>query len=234
MAQTANGRDHIARCLGGDDVGRTGTGASVTYTTTTLTHTGAAFPASAADAQSIHNGGLVGHYVVSGAVYGVIIQSTATVLTVDYWHNATAPGTVGTTPSAAATYIVLSGGAPAWYIGMTELGTNSTAGSNSKLTSNGTTNSEIWASGGLLNRAKAAYSHTNGTNTYSLSTGNLTTNVNDPSSVTINRIGVFASGVTAAVTNSNSGIMLFETAVTSPPTLVTGDTVSITDTVTIS
>lgn len=234
MAQTTNGKDHIARALGGDDAGRTGSGGTVTYTTTVLTDTGAAFTASTADAQTVQKGGLVGHYVVSGAVYGIVVSNTTTALTVDYWHNATAPGTTGTTPSASAAYIVLAGSAPAWYIGMTQNGTNGSVGANSKLTANGTTLDEIWNASGVLNRAKAAYSHTNGTATYSLSTGNLTTNANDPGSITINRIGIFANGLTAAPTNTTTGTMLFETAVTSPPTLVTGDTVNITDTITIS
>jgi hypothetical protein len=152
-------------------------------------------------------------------VEGVISANTAgvnTFITVDRW---TQPGltTTATTPSGTTAYAILSGGAPARAIA---LSTNATAPA---ATDTALAN-ELSTGGGGLNRAKATYSHTIGTAAYTLS-NTWTANSSDGPSNQIQKIGVFNTLVSVA------GTLVFESAVTSPPTLVSGDTIQITETV---
>lgn len=154
-------------------------------------------------------------------VEGVITANTSgtnTVLTVDHW---VVPGTTGTatTPTSTTNYAILSGGGPARVIALT---TNSTSPS----ATDTSLASELNNASGGLNRTKATYSHTLGASSYTL-TNTFTANSNDGASNTIQKIGVFNTGV------SVTGMMVFESAVTSPPTLVSGDTLQITETVNI-
>lgn len=82
------------------------------------------------------------------------------------------------------------------------------------------------ASGGLV-RATAAFTITSNTGTsatYTL-TKTFTANANDGASNTINKIGVFNA--------ASAGTLVFETLVPNAPTLIPGDSVAITETVTI-
>jgi hypothetical protein len=110
------GKDTVAKTVGGDTVGITGTASAISATT--LTSTG--FTASVAGPPD--TGGHVGHIVVAGAaspfVYGVILSNSTTVLTVDQWHSMTAPETVGSTPGSTTPFCILPGGAPAFYMGI--------------------------------------------------------------------------------------------------------------------
>jgi hypothetical protein len=168
---------------------------------------------------------LAGHRVLaltSGAlVSGTILSNTSgtnTVVTVDRW-NTPGTNTVAGTPSNTTAYAWLDGGCPAKHIA---LSTNATAPSATDIALAGELNN---ASGGL-NRAAATYSHTLGVTSYTLS-NTFTANSNDGGSNTIQKIGVFNTPV------SVTGIMVFETALTSPPTLVSGDTLTIQETVNI-
>jgi hypothetical protein len=152
-------------------------------------------------------------------VEGVILSNTSgtnTVVTIDRWIQ---PGgsVAATTPASTTAYAFLGGGTAAKVIA---LSTNSTAPSatDTSLTS------ELNNGGGGLNRAKATYSHTIGTASYTL-TNTWTANSSDGASNQIQKMAVFNSGV--AVT----GIMVFESAVPTPPTLVSGDTIQITETI---
>lgn len=152
-------------------------------------------------------------------VEGVILSNTSgtnTVLTIDRWVQ---PGNsvTATTPSSTTAYAFLAGGGPARHIA---LSTNGTAPS----ATDTTLTAELNNVGGGLNRAKATYSHTIGTAAYTL-TNTWTANSSDGSSNQIQKMAVFNSSV------SVTGIMTFESAVPTPPTLVSGDTISITDTV---
>jgi hypothetical protein len=152
-------------------------------------------------------------------VEGAISANTAglnTIIQVDRW---TQPGltTTATTPSGTTAYAILSGGAPARVIA---LSTNATAPAATDTSLVGELNN---ANGGL-NRAKATYSHTIGTAAYTL-TNTWTANASDGTSNVINKMGVFNTLVSVA------GILVFESAVTSPPTLVSGDTIQIVETV---
>lgn len=154
-------------------------------------------------------------------VLGVIISNTAginTTLTIDRWLN---PGgsVTATTPAATTAYAILAGGAPCRVIA---LSTNAAA----PVITDTTLSGELNNVGGGLNRTQATYSHTLGTSSYSLS-NTWTANGSDGASNTIQKIGVFNTVSTGV------GILQFESTITSPPTLVSGDTLSIVETVSL-
>lgn len=192
-------------------------GTASATTATTLTSTG--FSASSGP-----NTGHVGKIVACGpnasgagaTVFGVIVSNTTTVLTVDQWYN---PGTlaVGTTPNATCKFQILPGGVSAFYMGLT---TNATAPS----ATDTALAEELTGSG--WTRAQCTYAHTTGASTYTLTK---TFTSSDASSRTINKMAIF----NAASNGGAFGQMLFESAISSPPTLVSGDTITVTETVTI-
>jgi hypothetical protein len=225
------GKDTVAKTIGGDTVGITGTASATT--TTSLTGTG--FTASVAGPPD--TGGHVGHIVVAGSaspfVYGVILSNSTTVLTIDQWHSMTAPETVGSTPGATTPFCIIPGGAPAFYMGIS-VATRVFTASDNFLTNDGTTISELWFSGGGLRRRLASWAHTTGTATYTLA-NTFTANGSDTLPQTIAKIGIFQHFVNTTVTTANTGGVLFQTLLTSTATLsASGDNVAITDTVTIS
>lgn len=158
----------------------------------------------------------------SGAVViGTILSNTSgtnTVLTLEKWAT---PGltSVATTPSATTAYAILTGGTPAKHIA---LSTNAGAPAATDTVLTG----ELNNAGGGLNRAKATYAHTIGAASYSL-TNTFTANSSDGGSNVIQKIGVFNSSV------ATTGVLQFESAVTSPPTLVSADTIQIVEVVNI-
>lgn len=101
--------------------------------------------------------------------------------------------------------------AAANYIGLTANATAPAAGSTS-LTGEITT--------GTLARAQATYAHTNGTNVYTL-----TRTFTSDQSVTIAKIGVFNA--------ATGGTLVFETLLNATATLVSGDQLQITESVTL-
>lgn len=101
--------------------------------------------------------------------------------------------------------------ASATYIGVTA---NATAPATGDTTLTG----EI-ASGTLI-RAQATYAHTNGTATYTL-----TKTFTSDQTVTIAKIGIFNA--------SSAGTMVFETSLNATASLVSGDQLQITETVTL-
>lgn len=206
MSRVNNGTDLIARGLGQAVAGFSGT--STGTAATTMTDSGASFTASSGGPPE--TGGLVGWVAVVGTVYGVVVKNSATVLTVDYWHTVTNPGgAAAATPGATTAYVVIPGAYPAGWLGLS-VATRAIAAADPFLTNDGTTVSEIWNASGGLNRALAAFAHTIGTTTYTL-TKTFTTTVSDPASSTVHRVGAFEHGVTAAPTTTTTGIMLTET-----------------------
>lgn len=88
---------------------------------------------------------------------------------------------------------------------------------------------EINVASGGLNRAQATYAHTTGASSYTL-TRTATMAAADGASVQLNKLAIFSltgPPVTAATS------MIFETAIPSPPTLVPGDQITATETVSI-
>lgn len=234
MGLSTNGRDAVARLVGGDTLAYVGTATG--SAATTLTDSGASFTASSGGPPAL--GGLVGHIVIAGSTaanltYGVIISNTSTVLTIDQWHTVATPETAATTPSTTAPYVVLPGGAPCFYMGIS-VATRAFNAADTVLTNDGSTVSELWFSGGGLRRRLASWAHTGGTATYTVS-NTFTANGSDTLPQTIAKVGIFQHYVNATVTTSNSGIILFQTVLSSTATLsASGDNVAITDTVTIS
>lgn len=108
--------------------------------------------------------------------------------------------------------------APARFIGLTANSTTPAPGS-TVLTGEITT--------GTLARAAATYAHTNGTATYTL-----TFTFTSDQTVTIAKIGVFnGAGPGGAASTSNT--LVFETLLNATASLVSGDQLQITETVTL-
>ncbi len=230
MGFTNDGKDLVARGVGGDTFSKTGSTTSAP-TATTATDTGGAFSASAAGANGVHQGGLVGHMIVMATAFGVIISNTSTVITIDMWHTFGNPDTAATTPSTGA-YYILPGQAPAMFNGIS-VATRAFNAADQMLSNDGTTISELWFSGGGLKRKLTTFAHTIGTSTFTQS-ATWTANGSDTLPQTIGKWGAFAAEVTAAPTTSTSGPLLFNTNPTSATLSAVGDNVTITDTVTES
>ena len=203
-----SGQDKEALALaGGTQAGTSGTATSTTATS--LTNTGASWTTNA----------WAGKFVIAGTAYGVVVSNTGTVLTIDRWYNPASPtGSAASTPSGTSSYVILGGAAPVFYMALTA---NSTApaATDTSLTAEITT-----ASGGLIRQA-AAYAHTAGASSYTL-TGTYTANGSDSLPVTIAKIGTFDC-LTGA-----SGVMLHETLLSTTATLsASGDQLTVTQTV---
>lgn len=241
------GRDYVAETVGGRGFGRTqAAAAAVSYAATTMTDTGAGLSASSGGPphQPGTGTGIVGRIIVAGGIaagaapvaYGVIQENSATVVTIDVWHNITAPETVATTPTSGGSgnpYTILPAATPCFYMGIS-VATRVFTASDNFLTNDGSTVSELFFSGGGLRRRSATYAHTSGTATYTIQF-TFTANGSDTLPQTVAKVGIFASWPNLAITTSNTGVILFQTLLSSTATLsAVGDNVQITDTVTIS
>ena len=219
---TNAGKDMAALVLGGGVLPGADTnlsGFATSVTATSLTNTGAAWTVDR----------YKGHIIFAGptnagagaSAWGVILTNSATVATIDRWYAATTPaGAAGTTPSGTCSYVIAMGGAAAAWFGLTE-NAGAPAAGDTQLTGE----LVVGTSAGL-ERTMATYAHTSGTSTYTLTKAYTLTG---GTSRTIQKLGVFNSAVDSA-----NQFMLFETAVPSPPVLVTNDQLTITETVTIS
>jgi hypothetical protein len=198
-----SGNDLQALVMGGQ-TGLAGTASATSATT--LTSTG--FVASA----------YIGQVVVAGSVYGVIASNTTTVLTVDRWYNPATPGgAAGSTPSGTSAFMIVPGGAPAFFTALTANATAPAAGDT-------TLTAEITTAGGGLIRKLSTYAHTGGAASYTLTT-TFTANGTDALPVTIAKVGVFNS--------ISAGTMLYETLLSATATLsASGDALTTTHTVT--
>lgn len=214
---TTIANDWLSRAMGEgpSSAFATATGTATATSATSLTNTGATFPTAAQ--------GLQGRIVAAGAnasgagatVFGVIASNSGTVLTVDQWYNpASSSGAVGTTPNATAQYQILPAQAPAAWLAVSNAAHTPVVGDT-------TLSSELTASG--FARAVGTYSHTVGATTYAL-----TFTWTATATQTIVNEAQFAAANTTA-----GGYMPFESAEPSSPTLVSGDTLQNTVTITI-
>ena len=219
-----SGRDIWARAEGGGQVGYTGTATATS--STTLTATGTPWTSNQ----------WLGSTVVAGAVFGQVVSNTSSALTIDRWYNfATPGGAAGTTPSGTTVFAILSGNAPAWFVGLSTSNTspNATDTSLGSEIVNGTPSGENNAIGTLptgLLRQIAPYAHTAGTNTFTL-TPVYTVNSNESGilPVTIYKIGVFGS----IISTNTASTLMFETLLSASATLsAVGDQLTVTETVT--
>jgi hypothetical protein len=238
MSKVNNGIDMIARDVG-DMVGASYyTGTSTTApTATTFPMDGATMPSASSGGPPHNTGALVGRVVVRANRYAIILQHSATAatgLTVDRWYDPTNPGAAAGSTPAAGQWVIAPGGAPAAQLGLS-VATRAIAAADPFLTNDGTTVSEIWNSGGGLNRALGSYAHTVGTATYTLSK-TWTTTGSDPASSTVHRVGVFVHAVDAAPSTTTTGIMVYETNLSADAIMTNNgsDQLTVTETVTIS
>jgi hypothetical protein len=214
----------------------TGTAATA-ITGTSISLTGATGPTASSGGPPHNTGLLIGMAIVIQQVYGVILQHTVgppMVLTIDQWYNpASATGAVASNPTTA-NWVIVPGNVAAAWIGLT-VATRTIAAADPFLTNDGTTVSELWNASGGLNRAIAAYAHTVGAATATL-TKTFTTTGTDPASSTVHRIGVFEHGVNAAPSTTTTGVMIYETNLSSDAILTNNgtDNLTVTETVTIS
>ena len=210
LITTANdgGRDQVAAMLGGKlGFGVSGTVATAT-SATSLTATATPFVASAHIGQIV-----VAEESTNSPVHGTIISNTTSVLTIDAWRNG--DDSTGNTPAATANYHIVAGNAPARYIALTE---NAAAASASSTSLTG----EITTGG--LGRALGTYAHTLGAATFTL-VKSFSVTATFPA---IHKAGLFQ------VSTASSALIAFETVLNADASVVNGDTLQVTWTVTIS
>lgn len=209
-----NRRDWQSKAMGGGFVAfATAVGAATATGATSLTNSGASFPTAGQ--------GLAGCIVCAGpnssgvgsTVFGVIVSNTGTALTVDQWTSI-GTGAAGTTPNATASYQVVLGQFPACFLAVTSDGTGPAA-SDTTLASEATTNG--------FARTRGTYAHTAAATTYTLQVV-----FTASGSLTPAKMAAFGAALQAA-----GGVMPFESAITSPPVLISGDQMTLTETVTI-
>jgi len=218
--RTDTGKDFQSKVMGGDAYTNSTVHGNATATAaTSLTNSGASWTTDM----------WRGHIVFAGPnnsgtgsrAYGIVLSNTATVLTIDKWYDPAAPGgTAATTPNATANYILAPGGGPAWWIALTE-----DTGQSLNAAQTSLTGELVVGTSAGLERALCTYAHTTGASTYTL-TKQFT--LTGGTARTIQRMAIFNSA-----TNVAGQHMVFFSAVPNPPTLVTNDQLTITETVTI-
>ena len=213
------GRDYLADAMGGA-IPAGGAGSPATAATaTSITATATPWTASNLATPQLGLAGKRVYASVTGVgtapVYGNIVSNTTSVATIDQWW--TAVDGVGTTPAGTNAFIIGAGGLGS--VRFMALTTNASAASaaNTTLTGEQTTNG-----GG---RALATYAHTYGNATFTLVkafaiTGTITA---------IHRMGLFA-----CLTSAGADPMIFETVLNQDATVGNGDTLTVTETVTLS
>lgn len=203
---TNGGRDLWASAFG-HDPGTSGTATGVT--STSMTDSGQSWASNKYKGWRVY---MPVTNITTAPVYGNIGSNTGTVLTIDQWW--TAADGAGTTPANNA-YVIYPVCVPRFMALTTDTGAPSA--SDTTLTSEITT-------GGCA-RAKATYAHTGGTNTYTMQVVFTVT----ATFTNIHKMAMFtASTLTAA------GIMVFEALLNQDATVGNGDTLTVTDTITLS
>ena len=207
---SAGGRDFFA-AIGGGLLATGGQGSPATATgATSFTATGTPWTTNLL-------AGMQAIFPVTGLttapVIGRIISNTTSVATIDQWSTAT--DSVGTTPAATNAFIIVPGGPPARYMALTENAGAANA-ADTVLTGEITT--------GGCGRALATYAHTLGAATYTLQKA---------FSVTASFPAIHKMGIFPTLTASN-GILVFESVLNADANVVNGDTLTVTDTITVS
>ena len=208
---SATGRDFFS-AIGGGLIATGGQGSPATATSaTTFTATGTPWSTNL----------LAGMQVVfpitnitTTPVFGRIVSNTTSVATVDAWYQPDGT-TVGTTPSSTAAFIIVPGGPPAKWMALTENAGAANA-ADTALTGEITT--------GGCGRAYATYAHTLATGTYTLQKVFSVT----ASFPAIHKIGIFP------FSTASSSMLVFEAVLNADANVVNGDSLTVTDTVTVS
>jgi len=218
---TGFGADYWQDSLGGAaTLGGQGSPASGTTTATTLTATATPWTATSLSTDVAGNAGKVVVVPVTAItttpVFGLIGSNTTSALTIDKWWTPEFAGT-GTTPSNTAAFVIMPGrGASVMFMGLT---TDAAAASEadyvlaSEITTNGCA------------RAKSTYTHTQDTLSFTL------VNAFSPSGTftAIHKMALFTCS-----TNTAGGLMVYEAVLNVDATVASGDTLTVTDTVSVS
>lgn len=158
--------------------------------------------------------------LTTAPVYANIISNTTSVLTIDQWWKA--DDTTGTTPASTNSFIIMPGGqGSVRFMALT-------SDSGAANAANTVLASEITSNGG--SRALATYGHTQGAATFTLSKAYSITGV----LTAIHRMGLFCSLTQGGTTAALGGPMVLETVLNQDATVGNGDTLTVTDTVTVS
>lgn len=215
FCSTGNGYNWLAQQLafGPTRQSSASTGTNTSASSTAINNTGAPWVA----------GANVGCIIVScttssgGAmVYGICTANTTTSCTVDQWYSLTsASGAVGTTPATSSLYCILPVGAAATWIGLT--GTVITPGAGDT-----TLTSELTANG--FQRAPASITYVAAASTVLLS-HLFSAGANQ----TISSEAEFCTAYVA----SGTSYMPFDNNIPTPPSLLTGDTITVNVTITL-
>lgn len=202
---TNGGRDLVAAALGSaGPAANTATGTSAT----SLTDTGESWTTDQFKGWTVF-----AEESTNNPVFGNIGSNSGTVLTLDQWWGPN--DTTETTPGSTADYIILPTCRPR-FMALTE---NSGAANAADTVLTG----EITTGG--ASRALATYAHTGGTATFTLQKSYSIT----ASFPAIHKMGLFTAGTSTA-----AGIMVFETVLNADANVINGDTLQVTDTVTLS
>lgn len=205
---TNGGKDWAADVLGG----ALGFGVSGTIATgsgaTSLTATGTPFVASAYIGSIV-----IAEESTNAPVHGTVVSNTTSVLTIDAWRNG--DDSAGNTPGTTANYSILAGAAPARYMALTENASAAAAGDT-------TLTGEITTGG--CGRTLATYAHTDGTSTYTL-VKSFSVTATFPA---IHKMGLFFHST------ASTGPLIFETVLNADASVINGDTLQVTETVTLS
>jgi hypothetical protein len=236
MTQSSNALDIISRQTGIFHGATYMTGTAMgSITSTSCTLTGTTFPSNPSGTPA--NGELVGALLVTAQVYGVILTYTSTspaAITIDQWYSPTSSSGASTSNPSSGNWVVVPAFLPAVWMGLST-STAAAVSTNAYLSQTGTSVSEIWNSGGGLNRAMSSSAHTVGQSTVVL-TKTFTTTTADPGTSTVTTMGVFQHAVNAAPTTTTTGMMVYNTALSANAVLTNNgtDNVQITDTITVS
>lgn len=205
---TDGGKDYVSYALGG----KLGFGITSTIATassaTSLTATATPFVASAYIGQIV-----VAEETTNSPVHATIVSNTTSVLTVDAWRNG--DDSAGTTPGSTANYHILAGQAPARYMALTE---NAGAASAADTTLTG----ELTTGG--MGRTLATFAHTAGTTTYTL-IKSFSVTATFPA---IHKMGLFFHST------ASTAPLIFETVLNADANVINGDTLQVTETVTLT
>ena len=215
FCSTGNGYNWLAQQLAFGPTRQTSanTGTNTSASSTAINNTGAPWVA-AANVGCI----IVSNTTSSGGalVWGVCTANTTTSCTVDQWYSCTSnTGAVGTTPATGSLYAILTVGQAATWIGLT--GTVITPGAGDT-----TLTAELTANG--FQRAPASITYVAAASTVLLS-HLFTAGANQ----TISSEAEFCTAYVA----SGTSYMPFDNNVPTPPSLLTGDTITVNVTLTL-
>lgn len=153
--------------------------------------------------------------LTTAPVYGNIGSNSATVLTVDGWWIGTTDTMTGATPAATNGYHIQPA-ALSRFMALTE-NAGAAAATDTVLTGELTT--------GGASRALATYAHTGGTATYTLQ---------KTFTITATFPAIHKGGLFTAANPTAAGIMVFEAVLTADASVINGDSLQVTATITLS